>query len=104
MPSYVTAKELLSYNIPIEVIADSAVASVMSRVDIVLSGAEAVVESGGIISQIGTYQNALVARALAKPFYVLAESFRFLRDFPLTQDDVADKKEVCAALFGLLRI
>jgi translation initiation factor eIF-2B subunit alpha len=39
--------------------------------DMVLVGAESVVESGGIINKLGTFQMAICARALNKPFYWL---------------------------------
>jgi translation initiation factor eIF-2B subunit alpha len=52
----------------------------------VLVGAEAVAENGGIINRAGTYTTALCAKALRKPFYVFAESFKFARElFPLAQ-------------------
>ena len=54
----------------------------------VLVGAEAVVESGGIINTIGTYGLAVCAKALAKPVYVAAESYKFARLFPLGQQDM----------------
>ena len=49
---------------------------------------EAVLESGGIINKIGTYQVAIVASACKKPFYVASESTKFARLFPLSQADV----------------
>jgi len=74
----------------------------MERVDLVLVGSEAVVESGvgvqraiigtadiqALVSAVGTYQVALVAKAFQKPFYALAESYKFLRHFPLSQTDL----------------
>lgn len=69
----------------------------------VLVGSEAVVESGvssvsapkglklipqGLVSAVGTYQMGLVAKALSKPFYALAESYKFLRHYPLSQTDI----------------
>jgi translation initiation factor eIF-2B subunit alpha len=45
----------------------------MDKVDMVFVGAEGVVENGGVINQIGTYQIALVAKALGKPVYAVAE-------------------------------
>lgn len=53
-----------------------------------LVGTEAVVESGGLVSRIGTSQCAHLARAMGKPFYALAESYKFLRYYPLTQSDL----------------
>ncbi|WVN85831.1 uncharacterized protein L203_100983 [Cryptococcus depauperatus CBS 7841] len=81
--------QILTVNgIPCTVVLDSAVAYVMERVDMVLVGSEAVVESGGLVSSVGTYQVALVAKAMQKPFYALAESYKFLRHYPLSQTDL----------------
>ncbi len=55
------------------------------RCDLVLTGAEAVVENGGIVNKLGTYQIALCAKACNKPFYCAAESYKFARLYPLTQ-------------------
>ncbi|CAK9268401.1 unnamed protein product [Sphagnum jensenii] len=83
------AKELLSVGIPVTLILDSGVAYMMEKVDMVLVGAEGVVESGGIINMLGTYQAALVARTMNKPVYVAAESYKFARLFPLDQRDMS---------------
>lgn len=56
----------------------------------VLTGAEAVVENGGIINKVGTYTVALCSKALKKPFYVVSESFKFTREFPLSQKDIPE--------------
>jgi translation initiation factor eIF-2B subunit alpha len=89
---YRVAKQCEDYHIPCEVILDSSVASIMSRVDFVLVGVEAVLQNGGIINEVGTYQIALVAKALNKPFYVAAESYTFSTLFPLTQDDIPKRE------------
>ncbi|WWC60125.1 uncharacterized protein I303_102689 [Kwoniella dejecticola CBS 10117] len=83
-----THQILTANGIPCTVVLDSAVAYVMERVDMVLVGSEAVVESGGLVSSVGTYQVALVAKAMQKPFYALAESYKFLRHYPLSQTDL----------------
>ncbi|NXA30111.1 EI2BA factor, partial [Ibidorhyncha struthersii] len=85
------AKALRKLNIPVTVILDAAVGYIMEKVDLVLVGAEGVVESGGIINKIGTNQIAVCAKAQNKPFYVVAESFKFVRLYPLNQQDVPDK-------------
>ncbi|NXR11235.1 EI2BA factor, partial [Semnornis frantzii] len=85
------AKALRKLNIPVIVILDAAVGYIMEKVDLVLVGAEGVVESGGIINKIGSNQIAVCAKAQNKPFYVVAESFKFVRLFPLNQQDVPDK-------------
>ena len=51
----------------------------MRRVDLVLVGAEAVAESGGVVNKLGTYTVALAAKAHAVPLYVAAESYKFAR-------------------------
>ncbi|GAA5913133.1 hypothetical protein JCM6882_005797 [Rhodosporidiobolus microsporus] len=74
--------------IPCVVVLDSAVAYIMSRCDMAVVGAEAVCESGGLVNFIGGYQMAIAAKALNKPLYALAESFKFTRLFPLSQTDL----------------
>ncbi|KAJ9117458.1 hypothetical protein QFC22_004308 [Naganishia vaughanmartiniae] len=83
-----THQLLTQAGIPCTVILDSAIAYILERVDIVLVGTEAVVESGGLVSSIGTSQCALLAKAMGKPFYALAESYKFLRHYPLSQSDL----------------
>jgi len=68
-----THSELLEAGIPSTLVLDSAVAYTLPRCDMVLVGAEGVAESGGVINAIGTYQIALIAKALGKPFYCAAE-------------------------------
>lgn len=41
-------------NIPVTIVADAAVAMIMEQVDMVIVGAEAVVESGGIVNRTGS--------------------------------------------------
>ncbi|CAD6890862.1 unnamed protein product [Tilletia controversa] len=83
-----TYDELTAAGIPCTVILDSAVAYIMARVDIVLVGAEGIVESGGVLNAVGTYQMALVAKNSHRPFYACAESYKMCRLFPLSQADL----------------
>ncbi|KAA1471201.1 nagb/rpia/CoA transferase-like protein [Dentipellis sp. KUC8613] len=83
-----THDALTAAGIPCTVVLDSAVAYVMDKVDFVLVGSEAVVESGGLINAVGSNQMAIIARAQSKPFYALAESYKFHRLFPLSQYDL----------------
>ncbi|XP_041742164.1 translation initiation factor eIF-2B subunit alpha isoform X2 [Coregonus clupeaformis] len=85
------ADALRRLNIPVTVVLDAAVGCVLEKVDLVIVGAEGVVESGGIINKIGTYQMAVCSKAHNKPFYVVAESFKFVRLYPLNQQDVPDR-------------
>jgi translation initiation factor eIF-2B subunit alpha len=77
-----------SANIPTTVVLDSAMGYIMESVDIVLTGAEAVVENGGCVNKMGTYALAACAKAHGKPFYVCAESYKFARLYPLNQKDL----------------
>lgn len=77
-----------SSNIPTTVVLDAAMGYVMESVDIVLTGAEAVVENGGCVNKMGTYALAACAKAHGKPFYVAAESYKFARLYPLNQKDL----------------
>mmetsp|Transcript_4428 Transcript_4428/g.5144 ORF Transcript_4428/g.5144 Transcript_4428/m.5144 type:complete len:320 (+) Transcript_4428:131-1090(+) len=84
------AKTLQSEGIPVRVIQDAAVGFFMEQVDMVLVGAEGVVENGGIVNKIGTYQMSLIAKACKTPFYVATESYKFTRMFPINQGELKD--------------
>ncbi|XP_070572144.1 translation initiation factor eIF2B subunit alpha-like [Ptychodera flava] len=88
---YIMANKLKEAGIPVTVILDAAAGYVMEKVDMVLVGAEGVVESGGIINKIGTYQIGVCTKAANKPFYVVSESFKFVRYYPLNQEDVPNE-------------
>lgn len=87
-------KELEDAGIECTLILDSAIGYVMENVDLVLCGAEGVVESGGIINRVGTFTMALCSREMKKPFYVLTESFKFSRLYPLNQRDIPNDFKV----------
>ena len=76
--------------IPVRLVLDSAMGSVLESVDMILTGAEAVVENGGVVNKVGTYTLACCAQASRKPFYVAAESYKFARLYPLRQSDLPD--------------
>jgi translation initiation factor eIF-2B subunit alpha len=80
--------ELRKEGITAALIADTAVGYLVQKVDMVLVGAESVFQNGGIINQIGTFQIAVCAKAANKPFYALTESYKFVKMFPLNQDDL----------------
>lgn len=86
--------ELEKAGIDCTLILDTAIGYVMETVDMVLVGAEGVVESGGIINRIGTVTMAICAREMKKPFYALVESFKFCRLYPLNQRDLPNEYKV----------
>ncbi|CAG8579290.1 8895_t:CDS:10 [Funneliformis caledonium] len=83
-----STKILRKAGIPATVILDTAVGYIIDKVDAVFVGAEGVVENGGLINAIGTYQVAVVAKAANKPLYAVIESYKFVRLFPLNQYDL----------------
>lgn len=82
------AKFYSESGIPTTVVLDSAMGYMMESVDIVLVGAEGVVENGGIVNKLGTYGLAICAKEHGTPFYVAAESYKFARLYPLNQRDL----------------
>jgi len=81
--------------IPTTMVLDSAMGYVMERhVDLVIVGAEGVVENGGIVNRMGTYALGICAKELNKPFYVAVESYKFARLFPLNQADLPNMQKV----------
>ncbi|KAK6022150.1 initiation factor, subunit 2 family protein [Ostertagia ostertagi] len=54
-------------------------------------GAEGVMETGGIINKIGTLNVAIVAKTMNKPFFVMAESIKFVKEYPLNQADIPEE-------------
>lgn len=70
-------------------VASMAHAIKLGRVDRVFVGAEAVCQRGGVLSRMGTYQLAMIARDLKVDFYAVTETHKFAMVLPLDQVDVA---------------
>lgn len=92
--SKAVVSSLRSKGVPVATISEGAVGYAMGKVNFVIVGAEGVVENGGVISRMGTYQIALLAKAAGKPFYVAAESHKFVRLYPLSQYDLGIEQKV----------
>nr|CDS29900.1 translation initiation factor eIF 2B subunit [Hymenolepis microstoma] len=84
-------KELTKHGVSCTLIPDTAVGYVMPEIDAVVLGAEAVVESGGVLNALGSCSVAMIACTLRKPVYVLVESFKFLRVYPFNQSYIPDE-------------
>jgi len=82
------ARELTENGLDAVIILDASVGFYMKDVDCVVVGADAVCENGGIINRIGTFTLALCAKNFKKPFYVMVESLKFLKVYPLDQCDI----------------
>lgn len=89
-----TVLALRAMGVPVATIPESAVAYSLGKADMVIVGAEGVVENGGVVSRMGTYQIGLLAKAMGKPFYVVAESHKFVRLYPLGQYDLPIEQRV----------
>ncbi|KAL3419792.1 initiation factor 2 subunit family protein [Phlyctema vagabunda] len=92
--SRAVVSSLRAKGVPVATISEGAVGYAMGKVDLIIVGAEGVVENGGIISRMGTYQIAQLAKAAGKPFYVAAESHKFVRLYPLGQYDLGIEQKV----------
>lgn len=85
---------LRAKGVQVATIPESAAAYSMSKVNVVLVGAEAVTANGGIISRMGTYQLALIAKARRKDFFVAAEQHKFGKTFPVDQYDLGFDQQI----------
>jgi translation initiation factor eIF-2B subunit beta len=69
---HMLARELADVDLQTTVITDSAVFAMISRVNMVIVGAHAVMANGGVVAPVGLHMVALAARRHAVPFVVLA--------------------------------
>ncbi|KAI3631749.1 hypothetical protein MIR68_010222 [Amoeboaphelidium protococcarum] len=93
-----TVRELQQNGVTSRLITDTSVGYYMQNVDAVLVGAEAIVENGGLINSIGTYQIGLIAKVHKVPFYCVAESCKFVKCFPLDQFDIYPERSEVAEM------
>ena len=70
------------------IVPDSAVGGLLSDIDFVVVGANAVTEHGGLVHCPGTLQLAIVAQSMKVPLYVLCETFKYARIFPMSIKDL----------------
>jgi len=73
----VVAEELSDLGVPVTLVVDSAIGSVMATVDLCLVGADSVLFDGSVVNKIGTYLLAMTAREHSRPFYVVCEKSKF---------------------------
>ncbi|EYU38271.1 hypothetical protein ABFS82_02G111800 [Erythranthe guttata] len=76
------AKELAARGLQTTVITDSAVFAMISRVNMVIVGAHAVMANGGVIAPVGLNMVALAAQRHAVPFVVLAGVHKLCPQYP----------------------
>jgi len=63
--------------VPVKLVADSAVGSVIPDVGIVLVGADSVLTDGSLLHKVGTKSIAAAAKERGIPFYSVCESMKF---------------------------
>jgi ribose 1,5-bisphosphate isomerase len=74
---YITIQALSDAGVPVSFIVDSAARMFMEKVDMVITGTDAVTANGAVVNKIGTSQIALCAHEARKPFIVAAETYKF---------------------------
>lgn len=74
---YITIQMLSDAGIPVNFIVDSAARSFMPKVDLFITGTDAVTANGAVVNKIGTSQIALCAHEARKPYLVAAETYKF---------------------------
>jgi methylthioribose-1-phosphate isomerase len=90
-----TAWELSRAGIPVQVLPDSAAASLLrsGAVDAVIVGADRIAANGDAANKVGTYPLALAARAHGVPFYVVAPLSTFDLDTPCGDRIVIEQRD-----------
>lgn len=72
-----TIRDLSAAGVDVTLIIDSAVRTVMTKVDRVFVGADTITSSGSLINKIGTSQVALAASEARAEFNVCSETYKF---------------------------
>ena len=71
------AKALIDAGVPVKLVADSVVGSVMPDVEVVLVGADSVLADGSLLHKVGTKDIAAAAHERGIPFYSVCETAKF---------------------------
>jgi translation initiation factor 2B subunit (eIF-2B alpha/beta/delta family)/8-oxo-dGTP pyrophosphatase MutT (NUDIX family) len=88
------AKDLIALGVPVKLIADSTVSSVISGVNLVLVGADSVLTDGSLIHKTGTRNIAAHAKGHGVPFCSVCETTKFS-----TRDFLGEKPEISQDVF-----
>ncbi|MGA2784091.1 MAG: NUDIX domain-containing protein [Candidatus Bathyarchaeia archaeon] len=71
------AEDLIALGVPVKLIADSAVNSIISHLNLVLVGADSVLQNGSLIHKIGTRKIAIAAKRHGIPVWSVCETTKF---------------------------
>lgn len=72
-----TGKALAEAGIQVEVSIDACMHELISRADLMIVGAEAILSDGSAVCKIGTYPAALVAHQSDVPLYIVVDTMKF---------------------------
>ena len=81
-------EELVLDGVNCQLLNDNEVGYYIHDVTCVVVGAEVILDNGAILNRAGTSIVALLAHTARKPFYVFAETYKFLRKNYLCQRDI----------------
>lgn len=90
------AKDLIDIGVPVKLIADSAMNSIISDIDMVIVGADSVLANGSVINKIGTSKIANAAKEKEIPFCAVCESTKFS-----AADFLGEQIQISETLFDL---
>ena len=90
------AKDLVHVGVPVKLVADSAVESIITDVDLVLVGADSVLTDGSLVHKAGTRNIATTANEREIPFYSACETTKFS-----TSDFLGERVETSGTLFDV---
>lgn len=74
-----TARKLKEAGLNVTLITDAEAGYFMDKVDMAVVGADSILPNGDVINKMGTYLLALAARDRGKSFYVLSDTYKFLK-------------------------
>ena len=77
-------------DIPTTVMLDSEVGYMTEKADMVVVGAEGVIENRGIVNKMGAYVMGITDMDLGKLLYVAADSYKLARLFPMNYSDLTE--------------
>ncbi len=90
------AKDLIGIGVPVKLIAESAMNSIISDIEMVIVGADSVLANGSVINKIGTSKIANLAKEEEIPFYAVCESAKFS-----AADFLGEQIQISKTLFDL---
>lgn len=86
-----TARKLVELGVEVKLGIDAAIGELVSQADLMLTGTEGITPQGSVICKVGTYLAALAAREAGIPYFVLADTNKFIPLFVIGFFSIADQ-------------